>query len=125
MKITGFEDALRYPNLDRDLYNAQNFIKEHQADVFNAGIILFTLVLGFAPSEKVEILEFFPSKNIIQTRFRFWKKVGGEFLSENFMDLVGRMLLPDSVFTAKDIRAHKWMKNDISESSISDSGCSL
>ena len=57
---------------------------------------------------------------MIQTRFRFWKKVDGEFLSENFMDLVGKMLLPDSVFTAKDIRAHKWMKNDISESSISD-----
>ena len=39
--------------------------------------------------------------------------------------MVGKMLLPDSVFTTKDIRAHKWMKNDIPVSSISDSGCSF
>lgn len=80
-----------------------------QTDIFSAGVILFIIVQGLFPFREAKQDEFF--YNLLLTDpVKYFQKVKGENLSEEFKDLVVRMLS----FNGKDrptieqIEKHPW-----------------
>jgi len=87
--------------------NVQN---GHKADVFSAGVILFILVQGFFPFDKAEKNEFVYNKIVENNHEKFWILVGDSGLSDEFKDLIVKMLSYDPItrLSAKEIRSHQW-----------------
>lgn len=81
-------------------------------DIFSAGVILFIIVLGIFPFSEAKKDEYY-YKLIYEGKLeKYWKKTGGENLSEEFKDLVLKMLAynPLKRPTIDEIKAHPWMK---------------
>jgi len=83
-----------------------------QTDIFSAGVILFIIVLGIFPFSEAKKDEYY-YKLIYEGKLeKYWKKTGGENLSEEFKDLVIKMLAynPAKRPTIEEIKSHPWMK---------------
>jgi len=80
-------------------------------DIFSAGVILFIIVLGIFPFSEAKKDEYY-YKLIYEGKLeKYWKKTGGENLSEEFKDLVLKMLAynPAKRPTIAEIKKHPWM----------------
>lgn len=82
-----------------------------QTDIFSLGVILFTMVQGTFPFQ-------LPDKDdayyrlIVEGRIDdYWETMDGHSLSDEFKDLVLRMLSydPSCRPTIEEIQAHPWM----------------
>ena len=83
-----------------------------QTDIFSAGVILFIIVLGIFPFSEAKKDEYY-YKLIYEGKLeKYWKKTGGENLSEEFKDLVLKMLAynPAKRPTIDEVKNHPWMK---------------
>jgi len=59
-----------------------------KTDIFSAGVILFVMVLGIFPFKEAKKSEYF-YKLILEEKYtKYWKKVCGENLSDDFKDLI-------------------------------------
>ena len=84
--------------------------------MFALGVILFIIVLGIFPFSEAKKDEYY-YKLIYEGKLeKYWKKTGGETLSEEFKDLVLRMLAynPAKRPTIEEIKSHPWMKKEYS-----------
>ena len=82
------------------------------SDVFSAGVILFIIVLGIFPFSEAKKDEYY-YKLIYEGKLeKYWKKTGGETLSEEFKDLVLKMLAhnPAKRPTIEEVFKHPWMQ---------------
>ena len=82
------------------------------SDVFSAGVILFIIVLGIFPFSEAKKDEYY-YKLIYEGKLeKYWKKTGGETLSEEFKDLVLKMLShnPAKRPTIEEVFKHPWMQ---------------
>jgi len=67
----------------------------HKADLFSAGVVLFILVRGIFPFKEARKEEFFYNLLCERNFQEYWSKVESEYLSEEFRDLIQRMLAYD------------------------------
>ena len=59
-----------------------------EADIFSVGVIIFIIVLGIFPFQEARKEEYF-YKLLVNGNFpKYWNKVGGETLSNEFKDLI-------------------------------------
>lgn len=85
-------------------------------DIFSVGVILFIIVLGIFPFSEAKKDEYY-YKLIYEGKLdKYWKKTGGETLTEDFKDLVLKMLAynPAKRPTIEEIKNHPWMKKEYS-----------
>ena len=83
-------------------------------DIFSAGVILFIIVLGIFPFSEAKKDEYY-YKLIYEGKLeKYWKKTGGENLSEDFKDLVLKMLAynPAKRPTIDEIKKHPYMTRE-------------
>ena len=66
-----------------------------QTDVFSAGVILFIVVLGIFPFKEAKKDEYFYNLLLKGDYATYWKKTGGQGLSEPFKDLILRLFSYD------------------------------
>lgn len=91
-----------------------------KVDIFSSGVILFIIVLGIFPFREAKPDEYFYSlikKGDLKT---YWKKVGGENLSDEFKDLFIKMVNynPEKRPTVGEIKNHSWFNQKIIEKDI-------
>lgn len=83
-----------------------------QIDLFSTGVILFIIVQGIFPFKEAKKDEYFYNLLCKGDFDTYWKKTGGQNLSDEFKDLIIKMFS----FEGKDrpsiaeIRAHPWMQ---------------
>jgi len=88
-----------------------------QIDIFSTGVILFIIVQGIFPFKEAKKDEYFYNL-LCQGKFdTYWKKVGGQSLSEEFKDLILSIFSYDGKKrpTLEQIRNHKWMQKPYSQ----------
>lgn len=87
-----------------------------EIDVFSTGVILFIIVQGIFPFKEAKKDEYF--YNLLCTgKFEtYWKKVGGQGLSEEFKNLILSIFSYDSKKrpTVEQLKNHPWMKKPYS-----------
>ena len=83
-----------------------------KADMFSVGVILFIMVQGIFPFSEARTDEYFYRLLIDGDLETYWSKTGGENLSNEFKDLIVRMLNynPDMRPTVEELVNHPWMK---------------
>ncbi len=83
-----------------------------QIDMFSTAVILFIIVQGIFPFKEAKKDEYFYSLLLKGDFATYWKKTGGENLSDEFKDLIIKMFSYDgnSRPTTAQIRDHPWMK---------------
>jgi len=83
-----------------------------KADMFSVGVILFIMVQGIFPFSEARTDEYFYRLLIDGDLETYWLKTGGENLSDEFKDLITRMLSYDPQMrpTVEELVAHPWMK---------------
>jgi len=88
-----------------------------QIDVFSTGVILFIIVQGIFPFKEAKKDEYFYNLILQGKLDTYWKKVGGQNLSEDFKDLILSMFSLDGSKrpTVEQIRDHPWMKTPFSQ----------
>jgi serine/threonine protein kinase len=87
-----------------------------QIDIFSCGVILFIIVQGIFPFKEAKKDEYFYNL-ILQGKFEhYWKKVGGQNLSDDFKDLILKIFSYDGKKrpTVEEIKNHPWMKKTYS-----------
>lgn len=57
-------------------------------DIFSLGVIIFIIVLGIFPFNEAKKDEYFYNLLHAKKYSSYWKKVGGEELSDDFKDLM-------------------------------------
>merc|ERR1719498_386596 len=83
-----------------------------QIDMFSTGVILFIIVQGIFPFKEAKKDEYFYNL-LLQGDFdTYWKKTGGQNLSDDFKDLIIKMFSYNGKDrpTIPELRAHPWMK---------------
>ena len=87
-----------------------------QIDIFSTGVILFIIVQGIFPFKEAKTDEYF--YNLINTKQldHYWKKVGGQNLSDDFKNLILSIFEYDGSKrpTLEMIRKHPWMQKPFS-----------
>ena len=87
-----------------------------QIDIFSMGVILFIIVQGIFPFKEAKTDEYF--YNLIHTKKldQYWKKVGGQTLSDDFKNLILSIFEHDGNKrpTLEQIRKHPWMQKPFS-----------
>ncbi|CDW89341.1 protein kinase domain containing protein [Stylonychia lemnae] len=100
--------------------NLRQTYKGEDVDVFSLGIILFIMVTGLPPFKVADDSDFFYRQIIHGKMAEYWdyfksqvKLNGGSEFSENFMDLIQRMLefIPDQRIKLDQIFEHNWVKS--------------
>ena len=91
-----------------------------KVDIFSTGVILFIIVHGIFPFREAKPDEYFYNlikKGDLKT---YWKKVGGEHLSDEFKDLFIKMVSydPEKRPTVDEIKNHSWFNQKIIEKDI-------
>ena len=66
-----------------------------QIDMFSTGVILFIIVQGIFPFKEAKKDEYFYNLILNNKLDTYWKKVGGNNLSEEFKDLILKMFSYD------------------------------
>ena len=86
-----------------------------QIDVFSTGVILFIIIQGIFPFQEAKKDEFYYNLLMKGDYETYWKKTGGEKLSDEFKDLIIKMFQyeGDKRPTLDEIANHPWMKVDI------------
>jgi len=83
-----------------------------QIDMFSTGVILFIIVQGIFPFKEAKKDEYFYNLLLKGDYATYWKKTGGQNLSDSFKDLILKLFSYDGKDrpTVADIRAHPWMQ---------------
>lgn len=83
-----------------------------QIDIFSTGVILFIIVQGIFPFQEAKKDEYYYNLLLKGDHETYWKKTGGQKLSEEFKDLVLKMFAYDGSQrpTLKEIADHPWMQ---------------
>mmetsp|Transcript_39965 Transcript_39965/g.61148 ORF Transcript_39965/g.61148 Transcript_39965/m.61148 type:complete len:297 (-) Transcript_39965:219-1109(-) len=87
-----------------------------QIDMFSTGVILFIIVNGIFPFKEARRDEYF-YKLILKGNFdQYWKKVGGQHLSDEFKSLMQDFFNPDGSKrpTLAQLKKHPWLKKPFS-----------
>merc|ERR1712110_51834 len=81
-------------------------------DMFSTGVILFIIVQGIFPFKEAKKDEYFYNLLLQGKLDQYWKKTGGENLSEDFKDLVLKMFNYDGKKrpTIQELKNHPWMQ---------------
>lgn len=84
-----------------------------QIDMFSTGVILFIIVQGIFPFKEAKKDEYFYNLLLQGDTATYWKKTGGQNLSDDFKDLILKMFSYNGKDrpTVEEIRNHKWMKS--------------
>jgi|TARA_B110000305_G_C19327000_1_gene581960 serine/threonine protein kinase len=82
-------------------------------DMFSTGVILFIIVQGIFPFKEAKKDEFFYNLLLKQDYETYWKKTGGQGLSQEFKDLIIALFSYEgsSRPDIAAIRAHPWMQS--------------
>jgi len=82
-------------------------------DMFSTGVILFIIVQGIFPFKEAKKDEFFYNLLLKGDFDTYWKKTGGQNLSNEFKDLILSLFSYDSSNRpdVASIRAHPWMQS--------------
>ena len=91
-----------------------------QIDMFSTGVILFIIVQGIFPFKEAKKDEYFYSLLFNKDYATYWKKTGGQNLSDNFKDLILKLFSYDGKDrpTVAEIRNHPWIQGDINMKQI-------
>jgi len=83
-----------------------------QIDMFSTGVILFIIVQGIFPFKEAKKDEYFYNLLLNGDYETYWKKTGGQNLSDDFKDLILKLFSYDGKDrpTIEEIRNHPWMK---------------
>jgi len=84
-----------------------------QIDLFSTAVILFIIVQGIFPFKEARTDEYFYSLILKGDLDTYWKKTGGQALSEEFKDLIIKMFAykGGDRLSTQEIRNHPWMSN--------------
>lgn len=87
-----------------------------QIDIFSTGVILFIIVQGIFPFKEAKKDEYFYNLLLQGKLETYWKKVGGQSLSDDFKDLITSIFSYDGSKrpTLEQIKNHKWMQKPYS-----------
>lgn len=87
-----------------------------QIDMFSTGVILFIIVQGIFPFKEAKKDEYFYNLLMQGKLEQYWKKTGGQHLSDDFKDLILKMFSYDGSKrpTIEDIKKHPWMNSPFS-----------
>lgn len=87
-----------------------------QIDIFSTGVILFIIVQGIFPFKEAKKEEYFYNLLLTGKFEHYWKKVGGQSLSEEFKDLILKIFSYDGKKrpTVEEIMNHPWMQKPYS-----------
>lgn len=88
-----------------------------QIDIFSTGVILFIIVQGLFPFKEAKPDEYFYKLILENNMEKYWKKTGGENLSDEFKDLIISMFARDGKDrpTLEQIKAHPWMQGKLND----------
>lgn len=91
-----------------------------QIDMFSTGVILFIIVQGIFPFKEAKKDEYFYNLLLQGDYATYWKKTGGQNLSEDFKDLILKLFSYDGKNrpTPAEIRAHPWMSKGVDMKSV-------
>lgn len=80
--------------------------------MFSTGVILFIIVQGIFPFKEAKKDEYFYNLLCSGKFETYWRKVGGQSLSEEFKDLILSMFCYDGKKrpTVEQLKNHPWMK---------------
>lgn len=86
-----------------------------QIDIFSTGVILFIIVQGIFPFQEAKKDEYYYNLLLKGDYHTYWKKTGGDALSDEFKDLVLKMFSYDGNKrpTLQEIADHPWMAKSI------------
>lgn len=87
-----------------------------QIDIFSTGVILFIIVQGIFPFKEAKKDEYFYNLLLNNKLDQYWKKVGGNNLSDEFKDLILKMFSYDGNKrpTIAELKEHPWIKKPFS-----------
>lgn len=87
-----------------------------QIDMFSTGVILFIIVKGIFPFEQAKRSDKIYQLKINQKLDSYWNKVRGKDLSDEFKDLILKMVSYDAGKrpTISELKEHPWIKTPIS-----------
>ena len=87
-----------------------------QIDIFSTGVILFIIVQGIFPFKEAKKDEYFYNLIMNEKLDTYWKKVGGQNLSNEFKDLILRIFSFDGSKrpTIAELKAHPWVNKPFS-----------
>ena len=87
-----------------------------QIDMFSAGVILFIIVQGIFPFKEAKKDEYFYNLLLTGKFEQYWKKTGGQNLSNDFKDLILKMFSYDGKKrpTIDEVKNHPWMQEPFS-----------
>ena len=91
-----------------------------EADIFSVGVIIFIIVLGIFPFQEARKEEYF-YKLLVNGNFpKYWNKVGGETLSNEFKDLIQSMFSFKGSDRPKmeDLINHPWMQVPCNDNAV-------
>jgi len=86
-----------------------------QIDMFSTGVILFIIVQGIFPFKEAKKDEYFYNLLLQGDYNTYWKKTGGQNLSDDFKDLILKLFSYNGKDrpTVAEIRAHPWMQANV------------
>jgi serine/threonine protein kinase len=88
--------------------------------MFSTAVILFIIVQGIFPFKEAKKDEYFYSLIINGDLETYWRKTGGQNLSDDFKDLIIKMFSYNGEErpTIEQIRGHSWMQKDFDMKAI-------
>lgn len=82
-----------------------------QIDMFSTGVILFIIVQGIFPFKEAKKDEYFYNLILKGNLEQYWKKTGGQHLSDEFKGLILKMFSYEGKKrpTIEEVKNHPWM----------------
>ena len=86
-----------------------------QIDIFSTGVILWIIVQGIFPFQEARKDDYYYKYIYNNKPEDYWKKTGATGVSDNFKDLMLRMLSydPSKRPTIEELKSHPWMQESI------------
>lgn len=84
-------------------------------DIFSTGVILWIIVQGIFPFQEAKKDDYYYKLLVAGDYNTYWKKTGSEDCSDEFKDLMLKMLNydPSKRPTISELKAHPWMQKPI------------